>query len=314
MFRWLLAFALAVPALGGEPLYQLSVRMEPAARAAIMIFCATFPYQAHTESDVGGRFRFRDLRAGTYTISATIPERGEARKTVEVGPGTADSKRRVSMTLQFRESDFALLDVARLQHSVSTKQLAIPAKALREYEQAQRDLARHDADAAVRNLQHAVELAPQYSAAWNYLGTIAYQTRHYDRAEECFRTALQQDPKAYEPLVNLGGVLINTHKLDEALVYNKRAVQTRPNDPLANSQLGMAYSAVDNFDLAVKYLELARRLDPAHFSLPQLTLAEIYARHGEKREAAEALEDLLAHHPDYPRADKIRESIARLQN
>jgi regulator of sirC expression with transglutaminase-like and TPR domain len=68
-----------------------------------------------------------------------------------------------------------------------------------------------------------------------------------------------------------------------------------------------------NFDLAVKYLEIARRIDAAHFSHPQLVLAEIHLRRGENAAAADALEDFLKHHPDYPTADKIRENIAKLR-
>jgi len=207
-----------------------------------------------------------------------------------------------------------LQDVARRENLVSTKQLAIPPNALREYSEAHKDLEKRDVESAVKRLEHAVELAPQFAEAWNDLGTIAYQTGHYDRAEKCFRAALEQDPRAYEPLVNLGGVLLNTHKLDEALMYNQYAVLTRPHDALANAQLGMAYFAAGNFDLAVKYLEIARRIDPAHFSHPQLVLAEIHLRRGENSAAADALEDFLRRHPDYPTAEKIRENIARLRN
>jgi tetratricopeptide (TPR) repeat protein len=124
---------------------------------------------------------------------------------------------------------------------------------------------------------------------------------------------LRHDPSAFEPLVNLGGVLIDNHKLDEALVYNQDAVLMRPNDALANSQLGLTYFQVNNFDLALKYLEIARRLDPAHFSHPQLTLAEIHLRRGENGAAADALDDFLRRHPDYPTAENIRQNIARLR-
>jgi len=59
----------------------------------------------------------------------------------------------------------------------------------------------------------------------------------------------------------------------------------------------------------VKYLERARQTDPAHFSHPQLFLAEIHLRRGEKREAAEVMDDFLRHHPDYPQAAKVRQNI-----
>jgi tetratricopeptide (TPR) repeat protein len=313
MFRFLMAVMLAAPAFAGDPLYELAGRLTPEGRASVSLFGATSPFQSQTDSDDNGRFHFSKLRAGTYTIAVLIPDRGEARQTAEVGPRTADSRRRVFLNLHFKESDFVFQDVMRRQYSVTTKQLAIPEKARRENQEARSLLEKHEVAAAVKRLEHAVELAPEFADAWNTLGTIAYQTQQYDRAERCFRAALQQDPSAYEAMVNLGGVLINTHKLDEALVYNQNAVLTRPNDALANSQLGMAYFAVNNFDLAVKYLEIARRLDPAHFSHPQLVLAEIHLRRGESGAAADVLEDFLEHHPDYPTAAKIRESVARLR-
>ena len=117
----------------------------------------------------------------------------------------------------------------------------------------------------------------------------------------------------YEPLVNLGGVLINLRKLDEALELNVHAVLVRPGDALANSQLGMTYFEVGNFDAAVKYLERARKIDPAHFSHPQIYLAEIHLRRDEKREAAAVLEDYVTHHPDDPVVTRMREQIVRLR-
>ena len=104
----------------------------------------------------------------------------------------------------------------------------------------------------MKHLERAVAIAPQFANAWNNLGTIAYQTQKYSRAEECFREALEQDPDSYEPLVNLGGVLINLHKLDEAWSYNVNAVLARPNDALANAQLGMTYFESGAPELAEK--------------------------------------------------------------
>jgi len=62
-------------------------------------------------------------------------------------------------------------------------------RAWHEYDEARKDLARRDADSAAAHLQKAVEMAPQFEAAWNTLGTIAYQTRKYARAEEYFGQA-----------------------------------------------------------------------------------------------------------------------------
>lgn len=313
MPRFLLACVLAATGLAKEPLYDLVGRIQPEADARVSIYGATTPFSKATQSDHSGRFRFRSLLAGSYTLAIAVPGRGEARLTVDVGPANADAKGRVEVTFNLRDSDFSFRDVARARSAISVRQLAIPERAWTEYEAAQKDLARRDADAAVAHLERAVALGPQFQAAWNTLGTIAYQTRKYPRAEQCFRQALAQDPDAYEPLVNLGGVLLNLEKPAEARLYNERAVSQRPNDALANSQLGMSLFELGKFDSAEKYLNRAIEIDPAHFSHPQLTLAEIHLRQGRPKQASDDLENFLAHHPDWPKSMEVRAAIARLR-
>jgi tetratricopeptide (TPR) repeat protein len=286
MLRFLLPAVLAAAAFAAEPLFELSGQLRPPGRASVSLFGTKNPFTAATLSDAAGRFSFKKLRADDYTVAVFIPGRGEARRTVEVGPAAADSHRRVSLTLDLEDSDFEFAAPVP-QYSVSTTQLAIPKAALREYLEAEKDLERHDPDAAVKRLENAVEMAPRFAAAWNELGTIAYQTRKFDRAEECFRQALEQDPAAFDPLVNLGGVLVTVHKLDQAVDYNLRAVLARPNDALANSQLGLTYFELARMDLAQKYLE--------------------------RREAAAVLEEFLKYHPDWPQAAKMRQTILQLQ-
>jgi tetratricopeptide (TPR) repeat protein len=305
-------FLIAAVLPAAEPVYELSGQIDPEAVASITIYGATHPFTASSLSDDSGRFTFKKLMAATYTIAVYLPGAGELRRTVEVGPGTADARRRVHLALHLADANFDRSALNR-QHAVSRTQLTIPEKALREYADAQKDLEKHDTAGAEQHLERAVEIAPKFAMAWNNLGTIAYQTRRFWQAEQRFREALRADPSAYEPLVNLGGVLINNHKLDEALEVNVHAILVRPDDALAQSQLGMAYFETGQHDLAVKHLEIARRIDPAHFSHPQLYLAEIFLRRGNRRAVAEVLEDFLRHHPDYPQAEAMRKRIAEFQ-
>jgi len=311
--RVLLAMLIATAASASEPaLYELSGRMVPRLGAYVWLFGVNLPYLRTTLADVSGNFKFKNLQPGPYTIAIFSRRRGEARRTIEVGPAVADRKRHVKLTLELKESDFAFGSLIK-SNLISARQLAIPNAALRDYREAQKELSKHSADSAVRLLEHAVDLAPQFSAAWNSLGVIAYQTQKYDRAEECFREALAQDAQSYEALVNLGGVLVTVRKLDEAMDYNLRAAVLRPNDALANAQLGMTYFGLGQNDLAAKYLERTREIDPAHFSHPQLLLFEIHLRQGQRKTAADDLEDFLARHPGWPQAAKFQETIARLR-
>ncbi len=290
--------------------YEIEGRIEPPVRAAVNVYGVTVPFSFSGLSGSNGRFRVRKLAPGAYTVAVFLPGRGEARQTVNVGPGAADAKRRISVTIA--------LDDSRLQRdarhgTVSARQLAIPERAYREYREAHKLLARPDVPGAIKRLERAVEIAPDFSAAWNNLGTIAYQSRDFARAEECFRRALEAEPGAFEPTVNLGGVLLTQLKLGDALEYNLFAVLMRPNDALANSQLGQNYFQLGRPDLAEKYLRTAVKLDPAHFSHPQLFLAEIYLRRNQRAAAADMLEDFLARHPDWHAAAKMRETISKLR-
>lgn len=218
--------------------FELQGQIEPEHRAAVAVHGAITPFATSVLTDQRGRFRVRGLAAGDYTVAVFLPGRGQVVETVAVGPGTADSKRRVHVVVKI--DDARLARDAR-QGTVSARELAIPAAARRAYDNAQKLLERRDVPGAIKHLERAVELAPRFSEAWNNLGTIAYQGGQLPRAEQCFRTALEADRDAYEPLVNLGGVLVTGRKLDEALTYNIYAVLARPNDALANSQLGLTY-------------------------------------------------------------------------
>jgi tetratricopeptide (TPR) repeat protein len=280
-------------------LFDLDGRIAPAARASISLHRVLSPYGANTLAEPDGRFRFKKLEAGAYTVTIFIPSRGEARHTVEVGPSTADSRQRVSVKLELKDSDFVVADVLKRYHAVSAKHLAIAPKAIHEYEEAQRAVGKNDVADATAHLEKAVTIAPHFAPAWNHLGTIAYQTQQYPRAAECFRRALDYDPDLYEPLVNLGGVLLNLHQPREAYDYNLHAVLTRPNDALANSQFGMSYWYLGNLDMAEKYLRKAVELDPTHFSHPQLLLAEIHKKRGDQDAVAADMASFKKHHPDW---------------
>ncbi len=284
--------------------FELIGQMEPKQPLPVYLQGATTPFKATTEADPNGRFHFRKLLLGTYVLMV-----GGLQQTVEVGPSLADSKGRVNINISLPDAEPRFERGAR----ISVRQLSIPKDAWREYDDAQKALGRREVPGAVAHLKQALALAPQFSAAWNHLGTIAYQTGHYVEAEADFRKGLEADPDAYAPLLNLGGVLVNLGKWDEALECNRRAVRMRPNDALANSQLGMAYFYLGKLDSAEKYLTAAKQIDPGHFSHPQMLLAEIHLHRNESEAAAGELRDLLARHPDLPNASQIKEEITRLE-
>lgn len=305
----MLALAPAVAAKSG---FELRGSIHPPALFSVSLHSASTPLTKSVISGRDGRFRFRDIPAGAYTLSVFAPGKGESSRTIEVGPGSASKRGLVEVTLNVAADPAALAGGGG--YTVRASQLAVSDSARGDYEKAQRQLAKPDIPRATEYLKSAVKKSPSFAAAWNNLGTIAYQTRDYPDAETYFRQALRQDPSSFAPLVNLGGVLLTLGKLDEAWKYNLYAVLARPGDALANSQLGMTYLALNDLPLAIKYLSLAKRLDPAHFSFPQLTLAEVYFRMNDTTAAAAELEEFLRYHPDAENAGRVRQLLDRIRS
>jgi tetratricopeptide (TPR) repeat protein len=293
--------------------YEIVGEIQPPGRAYLSLHNAVTPFSTTGQSDAGGHFRFRHLARGAYSLAVLLPGRGEARQTIDVGPGRADAKRRVSVKLNMDDPALVSMEALESRALVSAKELSIPWKAQREYAEARKKLEQDDATAAVEHIRRAVAIAPQYWAAWNALGTIAYKTRDFAQAENCFREALKQNRKAFEPLVNLGGVLLTIGKWKEALPYNEAAVASRPHDALANSQVGMNYFFMADLDRATQYLSAAKRIDPGHFSHPQLILADINSTRHDPAAAIRELEDFLRVHPDWSGSREIARKIERLR-
>ena len=62
-------------------------------------------------------------------------------------------------------------------------------------------------------------------------------------------------------------------------------------------------------DRAEPYLATAQRIDPAHFTRPQLYLARIYLQRGDVNRAKGELEDFIKRYPDAPETKWLRERL-----
>ncbi len=278
----------------------------------VRVYGTESPFNAETTSNTHGHFRFRNLKPGTYIVSAFVRRRGEARRTVVVTPSLADAKGVVRVSIPLPPRNPAVtssLERARRRSTVSVTQLSIPDAARQKFAEAQKDLGKRDIEHAKSHLQEAIQMAPKYAEAWNSLGVIFYQTKNYAQAEQHFRKALEADPGNWTPAVNLGGALLNLGRPKEALEYNQSAAKARPNDALANSQLGINYFQMGQMDKAEQYLANAERLDPSHFSHPQLMLASIYAQRGDKAATVRELHDFISRFPDSPITPELRKKL-----
>ena len=93
-------------------------------------------------------------------------------------------------------------------------------------------------DLLERDLRAILEKDPKNSQALNALGyTLADRTDRYDEAYEFIKRALEINPNDYYVLDSMGWILYRQGRLDEAIVFLKRALAER-NDPEIAAHLG----------------------------------------------------------------------------
>jgi tetratricopeptide (TPR) repeat protein len=283
------------------------------ARILLVLSGVTSSYSGREWADFDGRFRFHKIKPGSYSLVIYFPGVGQVIQSLDITRSFSDAKGRIQKQFEFDEKDLRVVMQNAQENTVTVRELSIPWGAKVEYEKALVRLEHSDGAGAIQHFEKALEKAPQFAEALNHIGTIYFQQREFSKAEHYFREALEKDPHAYEPLVNLGGALLSLDRPREALAINQHAQNTRPGDPLANAQLGLSYMALGDYERAIECLQTTEKLDPAHFTYPQIPLAEIYLHLANRPSAERQLEEFLKVHPDSEQSEKVRRALDRLR-
>jgi tetratricopeptide (TPR) repeat protein len=197
-------------------------------------------------------------------------------------------------------------------YRVSATRLAVPDRARRELLRAEEAQLRGDKQEVVQHLERAVEIFPNYTDALNNLGTYYHRKGEYSRSAGYFSKAARLEPGFFPAWVNLGGSLLASGDLDSALAANRKAVELRPNDPLANSQMGINYFYLRNYSEAKKYLLNVLSLDPSSANSPQLFLAHIAFAERQPADAEHYIRSYLELHPNSPQSPHLQRTLLNI--
>lgn len=144
----------------------------------------------------------------------------------------------------------------------------------------------------------AIELNPNYSAAYNNLGLVLQYSKQRYEAEACFRRAIDlspEDPHAYN---NLGLVLIDLGYWGKAEICLRRALELHPSHPAIWNNLGTVLEETYRLDEAEESYRRAVELEPTysegHYNLG--TLLRVMNR---LREAEVSISTAIELRPDY---------------
>jgi Flp pilus assembly protein TadD len=197
--------------------------------------------------------------------------------------------------------------------AISFTTLAAPKQAKQSYEKAQKMLREKNpkpAEAA-KELEKAVQIYPQFAAAWNLLGDTRLALKDAEGARKAFEQSVAADGKYINPYFQLAVLELRASNWNSAANLTNQLAQLNP-------QMGQAhyFNAIANFnlgkmDLAEKSVRSAMKTDETG-RLPQThhLLGAILARQGNFPSAAEEFRSYLKVAPNTSTAEQLRKQLA----
>jgi Tfp pilus assembly protein PilF len=198
--------------------------------------------------------------------------------------------------------------------TVSITSMAAPRDAMRAYEKAQK--ARQEKpEEAEKQLNKAVEIYPQFAAAWTLLGDLHRQQERLDQARTEYLRAVSADPQFVNPAYGLANIAMRQKKWEEAI---QRTEQVLKMNALA-FPLAYFFNAAANynqrkFDAAEESARKFKALDVQH-NHPDvcLLLSYVYSRKQDYAAAAREIRDYLAVVPESPDAESLKSEAQRFE-
>lgn len=199
--------------------------------------------------------------------------------------------------------------------TVSVARLAVPAKARGEFQKACGKLKLNNFPAADAEARKAVEIYPDYAAAWVVLGQALTGENKVDQAVQACKRAMKVDPTYAPPYICLAQFAERTNDWDDVYEFSDRA---RSLDP-AHNAYPYFYAAMADLHLK-RYAQAefegrsAERLDTDN-DIPRLhlLLAQVYRATGDKTDEAIELHKFLQSSPHDSEWQNTRATLAAIQ-
>ena len=325
----MILFALLLLQAGGVIRGQVLIPSTRAAeRIQVLLQRADGPIAGRVFSDSLGNYEFRGLTSGEYEVIVNVEGYEEAHVTAAVAGTGVFATAIVNINLREKEKAIPIrpdggasadiVDIAELGRKY-------PKKAVQDFEKAQDEIRKGNSERAADLLAGALKLAPDFYAAHNRLGTLYQKMNRYRDAEAEYRRARNLNPRAADPLLNLGSLFVQEADartkegekvvgkiLDDALDILEECLKIK-RSAHAYYLLGTAYYKSKFYEEAETNLRRALEFD-AHMPAGRLMLANLYIKQQKWQDALSHLDAYLTENPkaaDHTQIEDTRAKVAR---
>jgi protein O-GlcNAc transferase len=164
---------------------------------------------------------------------------------------------------------------------VSVSRLRIPAKAIKEYERAQKAFQQNDVQASADHLQKALHIYPDFVQAHNALGVRFIQLGDFQRALAEYELAESLDPGNAQTHQNLSFALLLLNRNQEAEAEARQSLDL--DSQLVTSRYVLGRAVIAQAHATPEAIEMLRSSESA-FPDASLVLAQIHFAMGQTDE------------------------------
>jgi hypothetical protein len=199
--------------------------------------------------------------------------------------------------------------------AVSVTSLQAPKAARQAYERALQDLRKNKLPEAGNELHKAVEIYPNYAAAWYELGRIQAQNDDIEQARKSFAHAVTADAKFISPYAQLAELEAKAENWAALADITGRLIKLDAVDyPMAYFYNATANLNLGRIDAAERSARDGAKLDTPHrFPKIEQVLAMILARKKDYTGAVAHMRNYLVLAPDAEDAARMKKELAELE-
>jgi tetratricopeptide (TPR) repeat protein len=276
-------------------------------------------------TDGSGSFEFHGLSAGAYYISVNLDGYQPVHQAVDLNSfgGTAltiflnkASTDKSSAAGGLDAEDQDIIDISQMKEN-------LPKKAVQDYEKALDEKKKGKLESAIKLLEEAIRMAPNFYHAHNNLGMLYQSQKRYTDAEKEYKRSSNLSVKNEKPLVNLGSLYIEEadlqkdnaqssgQMLDQALDNLEAAVKLNPRSASGYYFLGLANYKSSFLEEAEAAFKKAHDLNPQVTRI-HLLLANIHWRQGKWPDVIENIDAYLKENPKAPDRAAVEDLRAKV--
>jgi Tfp pilus assembly protein PilF len=265
-------------------------------------------------TDNEGHFGFGQLMPNVYHVVIDEKEYQKVEETMVIDPTAPVRVMRITLTPREAERTNTPSAIGGGNpHLTDPAEYAkqVPKPARQEFDRGMKSERDGKSEDAIRHYSKAVELAPNFYAARNNLGSALLAKSQFPQAQEQFEKVVQVNPSDAAAYFNMANLYLLKSEYGPANDWVNRGLQKEPNSGFGNFLRGSLFARTGKPHEAEAALRRSLELDPL-MSKAHLALVNLYLQQKRSDDAASELRVFLERFPEDAFVPKARQVLDKL--